>query len=96
MVKLQKKKTLLSRFASSIPGKNTFGVFRFVPLLFFPGAALEYVMIHWTAGETNFYKTYKKRKAVEAWEAELREEVLADIRRKEELLKLSDPSLKSN
>jgi len=44
----------LRKFILNFPGYKTFGVLVFMPLFFTAGAALEYVMIHWTAGETNF------------------------------------------
>jgi len=55
------EKPLLTKFLDAWPGKQTFGVYRFLPLFFCLGAALEFTMINWTVGETNFYKTYKKR-----------------------------------
>uniref|UniRef100_U5EUY7 Small integral membrane protein 4 n=1 Tax=Corethrella appendiculata TaxID=1370023 RepID=U5EUY7_9DIPT len=45
------------------PGKNRFGIYRFLPIFFVLGAALEFSMIKWTVGETNFYNTFKKRRA---------------------------------
>ncbi|XP_073832460.1 sloth 1 [Musca autumnalis] len=51
------------RILDSIPGKKRFGVYRFLPLFFCLGAALEFSMINWTVGETNFYRTFKKRQA---------------------------------
>ncbi|XP_075155282.1 sloth 1 [Haematobia irritans] len=53
----------LKRFLDIVPGKKRFGVYRFLPVFFCLGAALEYSMINWTVGETNFYKTFKKRQA---------------------------------
>lgn len=38
------------------PGKKTFGIYRFLPIFFVLGAALEFSMINWTVGETNFCK----------------------------------------
>jgi len=51
------------RFLDAWPGKRILGVYRFLPFFFSLGAALEFSMINWTAGETNFYKTYKRREA---------------------------------
>ncbi|XP_061389507.1 small integral membrane protein 4 [Musca vetustissima] len=51
------------RILDSIPGKKRFGVYRFLPVFFCLGAALEYSMINWTVGETNFYRTFKRRQA---------------------------------
>lgn len=56
-------KPLLTRVLDSVPGKRIFGVYRFLPCFFVFGGALEFSMINWTVGETNFYKTYKKRQA---------------------------------
>jgi hypothetical protein len=38
------------------PGKKTFGIYRFLPIFFGLGAAVEFSMINWTVGETNFCK----------------------------------------
>lgn len=38
------------------PGKKQLGLYRFLPAFFFMGAALEFSMINWTVGETNFCK----------------------------------------
>jgi hypothetical protein len=56
---------LLRKFVRAWPGKYYFGEYRFLPLFFISGATLEYVMIHWHAGETNFYKVYKRNKVQE-------------------------------
>jgi len=49
----------------AVPGKSTLGLYRFLPAFFALGAALEFSMINWTVGETNFYKTFKKRQALD-------------------------------
>ena len=41
---------LLDRF----PGKETFGIFRFLPLFFCLGATMELVMVKWTVNGANF------------------------------------------
>lgn len=46
--------SLLQRCIESWPGKKTFGVYRFLPLFVGIGAALEFSMIKWTVGQTNF------------------------------------------
>lgn len=61
---------LLRRTFDAIPGKKTLGMYRFLPAFFFMGAALEFSMIKWTVGETNFYRVYKKRQATNLLEAE--------------------------
>ena len=47
------------RFLEAWPGKRTFGIYRFLPVFFVFGAALEFSMINWhagRAGEINFCK----------------------------------------
>lgn len=44
------------RFLDRWPGKETFGIYRFLPLFFVLGAALEFSMINWKVGEVNFCK----------------------------------------
>lgn len=46
--------SLLQRFVDSWPGHKRFGVYRFLPLFFVLGASLEFSMIKWTVGQTNF------------------------------------------
>lgn len=48
------KQSLLQRIVDSWPGQKTFGVYRFLPLFFALGASLEFSMIKWTVGQTNF------------------------------------------
>ncbi|KAL6423772.1 hypothetical protein ACFW04_010326 [Cataglyphis niger] len=57
------------------PGKRIFREYRFLPIFFFLGAALEYSMINWHVGEVNFYKTYKRRRIEELVEERLQQEV---------------------
>ncbi|KAL9885510.1 small integral membrane protein 4 isoform X1 [Glossina fuscipes] len=63
--KIEVDSTIVYKFRSRDywPGKKRFGLYRFLPLFFCLGAALEFSMINWTVGETNFYRTYKKRQA---------------------------------
>jgi len=68
MASFKLKRSLLTRFLDAWPGKQFFGIYRFLPAFFCLGAALEFSMINWTVGQTNFYRTYKKRQ-VEKLEA---------------------------
>lgn len=49
-------KRQVKTFLDYWPGKKSIGIYRFLPIFFFMGAALEYSMINWTVGETNFCK----------------------------------------
>jgi len=55
---------LLGSLLDAVPGRKTLGVYRFLPFFFLLGAGLEFTMINWTFGQTNFYKTYKKRQVL--------------------------------
>lgn len=43
-------------FLDRWPGKKYFGIYRFLPIFFVLGAALEFSMINWHVGEVNFCK----------------------------------------
>jgi len=64
------KPPVFTRVLDAFPGKKRFGLYRFLPCFFLLGAALEFSMINWTVGETNFYRTYKKRQALNQLEEE--------------------------
>jgi len=65
MKKLAQPQPLITKVLDKFPGKKVFGLYRFLPFFFILGAALEFSMINWTVGETNFYRTYKKRQALD-------------------------------
>jgi len=81
-----KKRRTYSRTITSLldkwPGKKTFGLYRFLPLFFLLGAALEFSMINWQVGQTNFYRTYKRRTAEDIALKSLETEVIEALRRK--------------
>lgn len=68
------KRSAIRRALDKWPGKQYFGVYRFLPLFFCLGAALEFSMINWQVGKTNFYHTYKKRQAKNILEREYYEQ----------------------
>ncbi|KAL3852982.1 hypothetical protein ACJMK2_016579 [Sinanodonta woodiana] len=51
---------IISTIFDKWPGRRIFGLYRYMPFFFLLGAALEFSMINWTVGETNFYRVYKK------------------------------------
>lgn len=71
MKKRQFYRQSVRRFLDKWPGKNIFGIYRFLPLFFVLGGTLEFAMINWQVGETNFYRTYKRRRAEEIVAREL-------------------------
>jgi len=63
-MKRKTKRGFVGSLIESVPGKKTFGIYRFLPFFFLLGAGLEFTMINWTVGQTNFYKTFKKRQVL--------------------------------
>ena len=53
----------------AVLGKKIFWFVQVSSCFFILGAALEFSMINWTVGETNFYRTFKKRQALDFIEA---------------------------
>ena len=56
---------IIAKIFRKWPGKKYFGEYRFLPLFFVSGAALEFCMIKWHVGEVNFYKVFKKHRVEE-------------------------------
>ncbi|CAG7724935.1 unnamed protein product [Allacma fusca] len=67
--RIERTEELPQEFLNAWPGKRTLGLYRFLPLFFVLGAALEFSMINWQVGEVNFYNTFKKRRAEEIVES---------------------------
>jgi len=53
----------LARFLNRWPGKERFGIYRFLPAFVVIGASIEFAMINWRVGEVNFYSVYKRNQA---------------------------------
>ena len=53
---MSKTNSVIGQIIRSWPGKERFGNYRFLPIFFVLGAALEFSMINWHIGETNFCK----------------------------------------
>ncbi|KAG7159969.1 Small integral membrane protein 4-like [Homarus americanus] len=51
----------LHKLLDKWPGKHTLGMYRFLPLFFVLGAALEFSMINWKVGEVNFCEYLRVR-----------------------------------
>ncbi|KAL0841992.1 hypothetical protein ABMA28_014213 [Loxostege sticticalis] len=62
----------IQKLVNKWPGKKTFGMYRFLPMFFVLGTALEFSMINWKVGEVNFYNTFKKRRAHDIVEDKIR------------------------
>ncbi|XP_015590457.1 small integral membrane protein 4 [Cephus cinctus] len=67
----------LKKLLKKWPGKKLLGEYRFLPIFFVAGAALEFSMIKWKVGEVNFYNTYKRRQVETIVNNKLEKEKLA-------------------
>jgi len=70
---------LLRRIVVSVPGRDLFGHYRFVPFFFFMGVGLEYVMIKWTPKGANFYTTFNKNQIEKAAQTQVHYEDIRDF-----------------
>ena len=68
----------VTKIIQNWPGKFL-GEYRFLPLFFVCGAAIEYSMIHWSPNGINFYTIYKKKKIEEIIQARQKEVDSASI-----------------
>lgn len=55
----------IARAIRAIPGETYFGEFRLLPIFFFGGAVIEFMMIKWQPNGVNFYNVYKKKRIAE-------------------------------
>jgi hypothetical protein len=53
----------LARILNEWPGRERFGIYRFLPLFVLAGATLEFTMVKLRVGEVNFYSVYKRKQA---------------------------------
>ncbi|XP_051840984.1 LOW QUALITY PROTEIN: ubiquinol-cytochrome c reductase complex assembly factor 5 [Sminthopsis crassicaudata] len=63
-------KQLLQR----IPGKQRFGVYRFLPFFFVLGGAMEWFMIKVRVGQETFYDVYRRKESERQYQRRLEEE----------------------
>ncbi|XP_075431145.1 ubiquinol-cytochrome c reductase complex assembly factor 5 [Ascaphus truei] len=58
-----------------IPGKQRFGIYRFLPFFFILGGSMEWFMINVRIGKETFYDVYRRRQSERQYEQRLEEEV---------------------
>ncbi|KAM4721268.1 ubiquinol-cytochrome c reductase complex assembly factor 5 [Rhinophrynus dorsalis] len=57
-----------------VPGKQRFGIYRFLPFFFVLGGAMEWFMINIRIGSETFYDVYRRRQSERRYERRLEEE----------------------
>ncbi|XP_026224759.1 small integral membrane protein 4 [Anabas testudineus] len=53
----------LKHLLSLVPGKQRFGMYRFLPVFFCIGGVLEWVMINVRIGRESFYDVYRRKRS---------------------------------
>ncbi|XP_063147966.1 ubiquinol-cytochrome c reductase complex assembly factor 5 [Candoia aspera] len=53
----------ISQLMNRVPGKQRFGVYRFLPFFFVLGGAMEWFMINVQIGNQTFYDVYRRKQA---------------------------------
>ncbi|XP_053544967.1 small integral membrane protein 4-like [Bombina bombina] len=59
-----------------IPGKQRFGIYRFLPFFVILGGAMEWFMINVRIGKETFYDVYRRRQSERQYEQKLEEKII--------------------
>ncbi|NWU63489.1 SMIM4 protein, partial [Pterocles burchelli] len=58
----------VKRLLQLVPGKQRFGVYRFLPFFFLLGGAMEWFMINVRIGQETFYDVYRRKRSERQYE----------------------------
>ncbi|KAM6413834.1 ubiquinol-cytochrome c reductase complex assembly factor 5 [Rhynochetos jubatus] len=61
----------VKRLLQLMPGKQRFGVYRFLPFFFLLGGAMEWFMINVRIGKETFYDVYRRKRSERQYEARM-------------------------
>ncbi|KAK4814939.1 hypothetical protein QYF61_006883 [Mycteria americana] len=61
----------VKRLLQLVPGKQRFGVYRFLPFFFLLGGAMEWFMINVRIGKETFYDVYRRKRSERQYEARM-------------------------
>ncbi|XP_067424180.1 ubiquinol-cytochrome c reductase complex assembly factor 5 [Emydura macquarii macquarii] len=56
-----------------VPGRQRFGVYRFLPFFFLLGGAMEWFMINVRLGRETFYDVYRRKRSERQYEQKMEE-----------------------
>ncbi|KAM7169597.1 ubiquinol-cytochrome c reductase complex assembly factor 5 [Macrochelys suwanniensis] len=56
-----------------VPGRQHFGMYRFLPFFFLLGGAMEWFMINVRLGEETFYDVYRRKRSERQYERRMEE-----------------------
>ncbi|XP_077570638.1 ubiquinol-cytochrome c reductase complex assembly factor 5 [Stigmatopora nigra] len=57
------RSTALRQILSFVPGKRRLGPYRFLPIFFCIGGAMEWIMINVRIGKETFYDVYRRKRS---------------------------------
>ncbi|XP_065263453.1 ubiquinol-cytochrome c reductase complex assembly factor 5 isoform X1 [Emys orbicularis] len=60
-------------FLQLVPGRQRFGMYRFLPFFFLLGGAMEWFMINVRLGEETFYDVYRRKRSERQYEQRMEE-----------------------
>ncbi|XP_068111113.1 ubiquinol-cytochrome c reductase complex assembly factor 5 [Hyperolius riggenbachi] len=69
-----RSRSLIRSVLDSVPGKKRLGVYRFLPLFFLLGGAMEWFMINVRLGKETFYDVYRRRQSERRYEERTQQE----------------------
>ncbi|NXX40289.1 SMIM4 protein, partial [Tricholaema leucomelas] len=61
----------VKRLLQLVPGKQRFGVYRFLPFFFLLGGAMEWFMINARIGKETFYDVYRRKRSERQYAARM-------------------------
>ncbi|KAM4650525.1 ubiquinol-cytochrome c reductase complex assembly factor 5 [Discoglossus pictus] len=71
-------RSAISSLLSLVPGKQRFGVYRFLPFFVIIGGAMEWFMINVRIGQETFYDVYRRRQSERQYEQKLAEGLITE------------------
>ncbi|KAJ3586100.1 hypothetical protein NHX12_012501 [Muraenolepis orangiensis] len=72
------KSKRVSYVLSLVPGKRRLGTYRFLPVFFCIGGAMEWVMINVRIGRETFYDVYRRKQSERSYQQRAADGLVAD------------------
>ncbi|XP_040103102.1 small integral membrane protein 4 isoform X2 [Oryx dammah] len=66
-------RTQVRRVLQRVPGKQRFGVYRFLPFFFVLGGTMEWIMIKLRVGQETFYDVYRRKASERQYQRRLQD-----------------------
>ncbi|XP_028849692.1 ubiquinol-cytochrome c reductase complex assembly factor 5 [Denticeps clupeoides] len=60
---MYRRSQTIKSILSFVPGKQRFGVYRFLPVFFCIGGVMEWIMINVRIGKETFYDVYRRKRS---------------------------------